>query len=121
MLVSKGEEDGGSAPPHSDRSQRDVQEVARVLTGWTVARQGRLRGQFIFDEDAHDFGEKQILGRTFPAGRGEAEVAELLDLLAAGKIKPLVAERIPLLEAASAHELLERGGYAGKFVLVAGT
>ncbi len=46
---------------------------------------------------------------------------ELLDLLAAGKIKPLVAERIPLLEAASAHELLERGGYAGKFVLVAGT
>lgn len=63
-------------------TQRDVQEVARVLTGWTVARHGRLRGQFIFDEDVHDFGEKQILGRIFPAGRGEAEVAELLDLLA---------------------------------------
>ncbi len=46
---------------------------------------------------------------------------ELLDLLAAGKIKPLVAERLPLLEASRAHELLERGGYAGKFVLVAGT
>jgi NADPH:quinone reductase-like Zn-dependent oxidoreductase len=45
-------------------------------------------------------------------------LADLLDLLAAGKIKPVVAERIPLLEAARAHELLERGGYAGKVVLV---
>ena len=46
-------------------------------------------------------------------------LAELLDLLAAGKIKPVVADRIPLDEAARAHELLERGGYAGKVVLVA--
>jgi NADPH:quinone reductase-like Zn-dependent oxidoreductase len=45
-------------------------------------------------------------------------LAELLDLLAAGKIKPVVAERIPLAEAARAHELLERGGYGGKVVLV---
>ena len=45
-------------------------------------------------------------------------LAELLDLLATGKIKPLVAERIPLGEAARAHESIERGGYAGKFVLV---
>jgi len=46
-------------------------------------------------------------------------LTELFDSLAAGKIKPVVAERIPLLEAARAHELLERGGYAGKVVLVA--
>jgi NADPH:quinone reductase-like Zn-dependent oxidoreductase len=45
-------------------------------------------------------------------------LTELLDLLAAGKIKPVVAERIPLAEAARAHKLLERGGYAGKVVLV---
>jgi NADPH2:quinone reductase len=45
-------------------------------------------------------------------------LAELLDLLAAGKLKPVVAGRIPLLEAARAHELLERGGYAGKVVLI---
>jgi NADPH:quinone reductase-like Zn-dependent oxidoreductase len=45
-------------------------------------------------------------------------LTELLDLLAAGEIKPAVAERIPLVEAARAHELLERGGYAGKAVLV---
>ena len=45
-------------------------------------------------------------------------LAELLDLLAAGKIRPVVAARIPLAEAAHAHELLERGGYSGKVVLV---
>jgi NADPH:quinone reductase-like Zn-dependent oxidoreductase len=45
-------------------------------------------------------------------------LAELLDLLAAGRIRPVVAERIPLAEAARAHELLERGGYAGKVVLM---
>jgi NADPH2:quinone reductase len=47
-------------------------------------------------------------------------LAELLGLVAAGKIKPVVAERILLAEAARAHELLERGGYAGKVVLVTG-
>jgi len=45
-------------------------------------------------------------------------LTQLLNLLAAGKIKPVVAERVPLAEAARAHELLERGGYAGKVVLV---
>jgi NADPH2:quinone reductase len=48
-------------------------------------------------------------------------LAELLELLAAGKLKPVVAARIPLTEAARAHELLERGGYAGKVVLVTST
>jgi NADPH:quinone reductase-like Zn-dependent oxidoreductase len=47
-------------------------------------------------------------------------LTELLDLLAEGRVKPVVAERIPLAEAARAHELLERGGYAGKVVLIAG-
>jgi NADPH:quinone reductase-like Zn-dependent oxidoreductase len=47
-----------------------------------------------------------------------ATLTELLDLLAAGKIRPVVADRIPLEEAYRAHELLERGGYAGRVVLV---
>jgi len=48
-------------------------------------------------------------------------LTDLLESLAAGRIKPVVAERIPLVEAARAHDLLERGGYAGKVVLVAST
>jgi NADPH2:quinone reductase len=47
-------------------------------------------------------------------------LTELFDSAAAGRLKPVVAARFPLLEAARAHELLERGGYAGKVVLVAG-
>jgi NADPH:quinone reductase-like Zn-dependent oxidoreductase len=45
-------------------------------------------------------------------------LAELLDYLAAGKIAPVVAGRIPLAEASRAHELIERGGYSGKVVLI---
>ena len=66
-------------------------------------------------------GGKQLL-LTPDLGKDNAwyqqTLAELLDLLAAGKIKPIVAARCPLAEAARAHELLERGGYAGKVVLV---
>jgi NADPH:quinone reductase-like Zn-dependent oxidoreductase len=47
-------------------------------------------------------------------------LALLLDWLAAGRLKPVVAAHIPLVEAAHAHELMERGGYAGKLVLIAG-
>ena len=46
-------------------------------------------------------------------------LTELLDSAATGKIRPVIAERIPLLEAVRAHELLARGGHAGKVVLVA--
>lgn len=44
-------------------------------------------------------------------------LSELLELLEVGKIGPVVAERIPLTEAARAHALLEGGGHAGKVVL----
>ena len=44
----------------------------------------------------------------------------LLSRLASDEIHPVVAQRIPLTEAARAHALLERGGLAGKIVLVTG-
>lgn len=46
------------------------------------------------------------------------DLMALFDLLQQGKIKPLVARRIPLAEARSAHELLGQGGVTGKIVLV---
>jgi NADPH:quinone reductase-like Zn-dependent oxidoreductase len=42
----------------------------------------------------------------------------LLELLRAGKIHPVVAERVPLTEARHAHELLESSADKGKLVLV---
>lgn len=48
------------------------------------------------------------------------DLGQLLSLLAAGKIRPLIAERIPLAEAARAHQLLSDAAIAGKLVLVCG-
>jgi NADPH:quinone reductase-like Zn-dependent oxidoreductase len=42
----------------------------------------------------------------------------LLNLLAQGKIKPIVAARMPLNQAAQAHELLAGGSLTGKIVLI---
>jgi uncharacterized protein (DUF1800 family) len=60
-------------------SQKDVQEVARALTGWTFNRQS---GEFLFNPTIHDAGEKTILGKKFPAGRGVQEGEEVLDMVA---------------------------------------
>jgi NADPH:quinone reductase-like Zn-dependent oxidoreductase len=46
-------------------------------------------------------------------------LAKLLKWLAEGSLTPHIHERVPLPEAAHAHELIERGKYAGKVVLVA--
>ena len=42
----------------------------------------------------------------------------LLSLLKEGKIKPIIAERLPLNQAAQAHELLVAGSVIGKIVLI---
>ena len=44
-------------------------------------------------------------------------LTELLDALATNQLEPVIAQRVPLAEAAKAHELLERGGHTGKVVL----
>jgi NADPH2:quinone reductase len=59
----------------------------------------------------------QWLKRLKPALFRQDLVA-LLDLLQQRKIKPLIAQRIPLAEARAAQESLGKGGVAGKIVLV---
>ena len=59
----------------------------------------------------------QTLKRLKPALFRQDLIA-LLDLLQQKKIKPLVAQRLPLAEARQAHELLGKGGVTGKIVLV---
>jgi NADPH2:quinone reductase len=46
------------------------------------------------------------------------DLTALFELLQQKKIKPLVAQRLPLTEAKRAHELLGKGGVTGKIVLV---
>ena len=46
------------------------------------------------------------------------DLIALFDLLQQQKIKPLIAQRLPLAEARHAHEVLGGGGVTGKIVLV---
>jgi NADPH2:quinone reductase len=59
----------------------------------------------------------QWLKRLKPALFRQDLIA-LFDLLKQRKIKPLIAQRFPLIEARQAHELLGEGGVTGKIVLV---
>jgi NADPH:quinone reductase len=59
----------------------------------------------------------QTLKRLRPAWFRQDLIA-LLDLLHQQKIKPLIAQRLPLVEARQAQELLGKGGVIGKIVLV---
>jgi uncharacterized protein (DUF1800 family) len=62
-------------------TQKDVQEVARAFTGWTIAnpRQG---GGFQYEPRMHDNGEKIVLGHKIKAGGGRHDGEEVLDILA---------------------------------------
>lgn len=78
----------------SGYAQKDIEELARVLTGFgletreepprlkpELAAQYRRVGLFAFNPARHDFGDKVVLGQTIK-GRGEAEIDEVLDILA---------------------------------------
>jgi uncharacterized protein (DUF1800 family) len=69
-------------------TQKDVQEVARCFTGWTLldprgyARTDEDGGRFIFNPRLHDDGEKTVLGQRIPAGGGIRDGQLVLDILA---------------------------------------
>jgi uncharacterized protein (DUF1800 family) len=62
-------------------TQKDVTEVARCFTGWTI-NQPQRGGKFVFNKRLHDDGEKTVLGVTIPAGGGESDGEKVLDILA---------------------------------------
>jgi uncharacterized protein (DUF1800 family) len=61
-------------------TQKDVTEVARVLTGWTL-KEPRQGGGFDFEERMHEPGDKHVLGHRIKSG-GEKEGREVLHILA---------------------------------------
>jgi uncharacterized protein (DUF1800 family) len=60
-------------------TQKDVQEVARCFTGWTVNPQ---TGEFVFAPRRHDNGSKTVLGHFIPANGGIKDGETVLDILA---------------------------------------
>jgi len=83
-------------------TQKDVIEVARALTGWSIrpprqlliqAQDPRVRrfaeraprngaGEFVFRPEVHDAETKVVLGHTLKSGRGIDDGEEVLDILA---------------------------------------
>ncbi len=66
-------------------TQKDVTELARVLTGWTITRERDGSGEgaaFIFRPMLHDAGSKVVLGVRFPAGGGMEEGEKMIQILA---------------------------------------
>jgi len=63
-------------------TQKDVTEVARAFTGWTIEPPRRGSG-FRFEPRMHDAGAKVVLGHTIKAGGGESDGEQVLDILAA--------------------------------------
>jgi uncharacterized protein (DUF1800 family) len=61
-------------------TQRDVTEVARAFTGWTIDRP-RDAARFVFRPLMHDRGEKIVLGTRLPAGAGQDDGERVLSLL----------------------------------------
>lgn len=81
---------------HGGYTQRDVMEVARCLTGWTVRSTEQPPyfqvGKVEFKAGLHDFGAKEVLGERIaatPAGlnaqererRGQAELDQVLSIV----------------------------------------
>lgn len=62
-------------------TQKDVTEVARCLTGWTI-REPRRTAEFFYNDRVHDKGAKTVLGTPIPAGGGKDDGDRILDLLA---------------------------------------
>jgi uncharacterized protein (DUF1800 family) len=61
-------------------TQRDVQEVARCLTGWSIDN-FQFGGTFAFPAGQHDAGEKTVLGVRIPGGHGIEDGEQVLDIL----------------------------------------
>jgi len=62
-------------------TQKDVEEVARCFTGWTI-RKPNEEGIFYYNPAQHDNGEKIVLRKKIAAGGGIADGERVLDILA---------------------------------------
>ena len=71
-----------------DYTQKDVTSFAKILTGWTVARQRKNKknqkaptGSFLFNERIHEPGPKELLGEVFKQS-GQAQGIDALRKIA---------------------------------------
>jgi NADPH:quinone reductase len=93
--------------------RRDIRRLFSSAAGWaaayTLGLLARHKRLLIYSI--------QMLKRRKPDWFRQ-DLATLFDLLARGELKPVIDRRLPLEQAALAHELLGKGDTVGKIVLV---
>jgi uncharacterized protein (DUF1800 family) len=62
-------------------TQKDIIEVARCFTGWTI-KAPQKGGGFDYNDKVHDKDEKIVLGHVIAAGGGMGDGEKVLDILA---------------------------------------
>jgi NADPH:quinone reductase len=101
---------GGRMASGAPSGRHPVRESA--ILGWYI-----LRNRFLPGRKSMVPYSIQWLMRLRPAWFRQ-DLRTLFGLLEQNKIRPLIAERLPLCQARHAHELLGRGGVIGKIVLL---
>jgi NADPH:quinone reductase-like Zn-dependent oxidoreductase len=95
---------------------------ASILTVWLWDKVSPRRHVYAYHvqkyRDRATRRDGAVGGEPMNADEFREDFAALVELLRAGKIHPVVAERLPLTEARRAHELLESSAATGKLVLV---
>ena len=90
-------------------SMRSLRKGGRLLTvGNTGGPKFEIDNRYIFAKHL------SILGSTMGT---HADFAEVMTLVFAGKLKPVIDRSFPLKEARAAHERLEKGEQLGKILL----
>ena len=108
-------------------TQKDIQELARCLTGWTMEnRFARPKGSFRFDDSKHDPGSKKVFGLNVPASGGIKDGEMVVDHLAhheaTGKylakklVKFFTGARNPQLEQEVLNQFVQTRGDIAKMV-----
>ena len=87
-------------------TQEDVNELARVFTGWDIQRNrwfgdvgftvGDLTHPIEFTEEYHDFGEKSVLGEKISAGlSGEDDIKKAIDIIMSNaNVAPFISKNL---------------------------
>jgi uncharacterized protein (DUF1800 family) len=113
-----------SLSPAGGYTQGDVQEFAKVLTGWSVALDREPFGP-IWRANAHEPGPKSLMGRRFPEGQaGLDQVLHFLGThpatyrhIAAKLVRHFVADDPPRPVVSAVEQALSRsGGHLGAAV-----
>jgi NADPH:quinone reductase-like Zn-dependent oxidoreductase len=85
---------------------------------WQLLKHGGVLVSTLTDPSQDKAKEHGIRATRYTVEADGAELAEIADLVTAGKVKPYVAKTYPLAEAAEALSEVEKGHSVGKTVLV---